>query len=114
MGHSDICMPYITNFGTAEQKEKFLPAMTAGKCISAIAMTEPSAGSDLQGIKTYAVKDGDDYVINGSKVFITNGWMADVVIVVAITNPQAKSPAHGISLFLVEDGMKGFNKGKRL
>ena len=70
--------------------------------------------SDLQGIRTNAKKDGDDWILNGSKVFITNGWMADVVIVVAITNPEAKSAAHGISLFLVEDGMKGFVKGRKL
>merc|ERR1711976_639179 len=114
MGHSDICMPYITNFGTAEQKEKFLPAMTAGKCISAIAMTEPGAGSDLQGIKTYAKKDGDDWILNGSKTFITNGQSADLVLVVAITNPNAKIAAHGISIFLVENGMEGFKRGQNL
>lgn len=68
----------------------------------------------MQGIRTNAKKDGDDWILNGSKVFITNGWMADVVIVVAITNTEAKSAAHGISLFLVEDGMKGFNKGRKL
>lgn len=112
--HSDIVMPYISHYGTKEQIEKFIPAMTAGKCIGAIAMTEPGAGSDLQGIRTNAKSDGDDWVLNGSKVFITNGWMADLVIVVAITNPQAKSAAHGISLFLVEDGMKGFIKGRKL
>lgn len=70
--------------------------------------------SDLQGIRTTAKKDGNDWILNGSKVFITNGWLADVVIVVAITNPSAKSPAHGISLFLVENGMAGFRKGKKL
>merc|ERR1712159_249061 len=112
--HSDICMPYITNFGTKEQKERFLPEMTAGRCISAIAMTEPGAGSDLQGIRTIAKRDGDDWILNGSKTFITNGWLSDLVIVVAITNPTAKKAAHGISLFLIEDGMEGFNKGKIL
>lgn len=112
--HSDIVMPYISHYGTPEQIEKFIPKMTEGKCIGALAMTEPAAGSDLQGIKTRAVKDGDDYILNGSKVFITNGIMAGVVVVVAITNPKAKSPAHGISLFLVEEGMEGFKKGKRL
>ena len=70
--------------------------------------------SDLQGIRTNAKQDGDDWILNGSKVFITNGYMADLVLVVAVTNPQAKSAAHGISLFLVEDGMKGFIKGKKL
>ncbi|BFZ22245.1 hypothetical protein BsWGS_25284 [Bradybaena similaris] len=112
--HSDIVMPYISHYGTKEQVEKFLPQMTAGKWIGAIAMTEPGAGSDLQAIRTVAKKDGDDYILNGSKVFITNGYMCDLVIVVAITNSAAKSAAHGISLFLVEQGMKGFIKGKKL
>jgi len=112
--HSDICMPYISKFGTPEQLEKFIPPMVSGHCISAIAMTEPGAGSDLQGIRTNARRDGDDWILNGSKTFITNGWLADMVIVVAITNPQAKKAAHGISLFLIEDGMEGFNKGKIL
>lgn len=112
--HSDIVMPYITNYGSKEQIEKFIPNMTAGKCIGAIAMTEPGAGSDLQGMRTNARKDGDDYILNGSKVFITNGWMADCVIVCAITDPKAKSAAHGISLFLVEEGMPGFVKGRKL
>ncbi|XP_052803345.1 long-chain specific acyl-CoA dehydrogenase, mitochondrial-like [Mya arenaria] len=112
--HSDIIMPYISHFGTQEQIEKYIPAMTAGTCIGAIAMTEPGAGSDLQGIRTNAKQDGDDWILNGSKVFITNGIMSDLVIVVAITNPQAKSAAHGISLFLVDSGTKGFNKGRKL
>merc|ERR1712178_600718 len=110
--HSDICMPYITNFGTQEQKERFLPDVTAGKCISAIAMTEPGAGSDLQGIRTNARRDGDDWILNGSKTFITNGYLSNMAVVVAITNPQAKKAAHGISLFLIEDHMEGFKKGK--
>ncbi|XP_049425830.1 long-chain specific acyl-CoA dehydrogenase, mitochondrial [Epinephelus fuscoguttatus] len=112
--HSDIVMPYISNYGSKEQIERFIPDMTAGKCIGAIAMTEPGAGSDLQGVKTYAKKDGSDWILNGSKVFITNGWMADLVVVVAVTNREAKSVAHGISLFLVENGMKGFQKGRKL
>lgn len=112
--HSDIVMPYICHYGTPEQIKKFIPDMTAGKKIGAIAMTEPGAGSDLQGIRTNAKKDGDDWILNGSKVFITNGYMADVVIVAAVTNPQAKSIAHGMSLFLVEEGMKGFIKGRKL
>merc|ERR1711976_598916 len=112
--HSDIVLPYITNYGSPEQIEKFVPKMMSGKCIGAIAMTEPGAGSDLQGMRTNAKKDGDDWILNGSKVFITNGWMAGVVIVCAITNPEAKSPAHGISLFLVEEGMPGFKKGRKL
>ncbi|KAH9514303.1 hypothetical protein Btru_028661 [Bulinus truncatus] len=112
--HSHIVMPYISHYGSKEQIEKFIPNMTAGKCIGAIAMTEPGAGSDLQGVRTNAKKDGSDYILNGSKVYITNGYMSDVVIVVAITNPNAKTTAHGISLFLVEEGMKGFVKGKKL
>jgi len=112
--HSDIVMPYIAHYGTPEQKERILPKMVTGEWIGAIAMTEPSAGSDLQGIRTNAKQDGDDWILNGSKVFITNGYMADLVIVVAITNTEAKSAAHGISLFLVEEGMPGFKKGKKL
>ncbi|XP_025297423.3 long-chain specific acyl-CoA dehydrogenase, mitochondrial [Canis lupus familiaris] len=112
--HSDIVMPYITKYGSEEQIKHFIPQMVSGKCIGAIAMTEPGAGSDLQGIKTNAKKDGSDWILNGSKVFISNGWLCDVVIVVAVTNREAHSLAHGISLFLVENGMKGFIKGKKL
>uniref|UniRef100_A0A8C9LBM1 Long-chain-acyl-CoA dehydrogenase n=1 Tax=Pavo cristatus TaxID=9049 RepID=A0A8C9LBM1_PAVCR len=112
--HSDIVMPYIANYGTEEQIKHFIPQMVAGKCIGAIAMTEPGAGSDLQGVRTYAKKDGSDWILNGSKTFITNGWMCDVVIVVTVTNREARSPAHGISLFLVENGTKGFMKGRKL
>ncbi|XP_028925639.1 long-chain specific acyl-CoA dehydrogenase, mitochondrial isoform X2 [Ornithorhynchus anatinus] len=112
--HSDIVMPYIANYGSEEQIQRLIPKMTAGQCIGAIAMTEPGAGSDLQGVRTHAKKDGSDWILNGSKVFITNGWMSDLVIVVAVTNREARSPAHGISLFLVENGMKGFIKGRKL
>ncbi|XP_056157581.1 long-chain specific acyl-CoA dehydrogenase, mitochondrial [Lampris incognitus] len=112
--HSEIVMPYISNYGTTEQIQHFIPRMAAGKCIGAIAMTEPGAGSDLQGVRTYAKKDGSDWILNGNKVFITNGWMSDLVIVVTVTNREAKAAAHGISLFLVEDGMKGFHKGRKL
>ena len=110
--HSEIIAPYILHYGTDEQKAKYLPAMARGEMIGAIAMTEPSAGSDLQGVKTTAVRDGSDYIINGSKTFITNGWNADVEIVVAKTDPAAG--AKGTSLFLVEAGTPGFDKGKRL
>ncbi|CAL8390510.1 unnamed protein product [Boreogadus saida] len=112
--HSDIVMPYISNYGNAEQVERFIPPMAAGKCISAIAMTEPGAGSDLQGVRTHAKRDGSDWILNGNKVFITNGWMCDLVVVVTVTDREAKTAAHGISLFLVEDGMKGFQKGRKL
>lgn len=110
--HSDIVAPYLLHYGTEEQKQRYLPRLVSGELIGAIAMTEPSAGSDLQGIKTSAVLDGDHYVINGSKTFITNGYLADLVIVVARTDPAAGSK--GISLFVVEAGTPGFDKGKRL
>jgi long-chain-acyl-CoA dehydrogenase len=98
------------------QIDKFMPLLSSGEMVGAIAMTEPDAGSDLQGIRTKAQRDGEngDFILNGSKVFITNGILSDVVIVVAITDPTAKSNAHGITLFLVEDGMPGFKKGKNL
>jgi len=113
--HSEIVVPYIVNYGTEEQKERFLPKMVSGECIGAIAMTEPGAGSDLQGVRTNAVlsDDGTHYVLNGSKTFITNGAMADVVVVVAKTDTEGKA-AHGISLLLVETGMEGFSRGKNL
>ncbi|XP_037618207.1 long-chain specific acyl-CoA dehydrogenase, mitochondrial isoform X2 [Sebastes umbrosus] len=112
--HSDVIMPYISKYGSKEQIQRFVPNMTAGKCISAIAMTEPGAGSDLQGVKTYAKRDGSDWILNGNKVFISGGWVADLVVVVAVTDREARTAAHGISLFLVEDGMKGFQKGRKL
>jgi alkylation response protein AidB-like acyl-CoA dehydrogenase len=110
--HSDISVPYILNFGSEEQKEKYIPGCISGDIVTAIAMTEPGAGSDLQGIKTSAVLDGDEYVINGSKTFITNGQHADVVVVVAKTDPQ--KGAAGTSLFLVEANTPGFEKGTNL
>ncbi|QKE64419.1 acyl-CoA dehydrogenase family protein [Aquipseudomonas campi] len=110
--HSDIVAPYILHYGSEEQKHKYLPKLVSGELVTAIAMTEPGTGSDLQGVKTTAVLDGDEYVINGSKTFITNGFLADLVIVVAKTD--AKAGAKGISLFLVEANTPGFAKGKRL
>ncbi|WP_308724993.1 acyl-CoA dehydrogenase family protein [Metapseudomonas otitidis] len=110
--HSDIVAPYILHYGSEAQKEKYLPRLVSGELVTAIAMTEPGAGSDLQGVKTTAVLDGDHYVINGSKTFITNGFLADLVIVVAKTDPKAG--AKGTSLFLVEADTPGFSKGKRL
>ena len=110
--HSEIVAPYINRYGSDEQKRRFLPKMAKGEVIGAIAMSEPAAGSDLQGVRTTAIRQGDHYVLNGSKTFITNGWHADVVIVVAKTNPAAG--AKGTSLLLVERGMTGFEKGKRL
>ncbi len=110
--HSEIVAPYILHYGTEAQKQKYLPPMATGEIVTAIAMSEPSAGSDLQGVRTTAIRQGDHYVLNGSKTFITNGWHADLVIVVAKTNPAAG--AKGTSLLLVERGMPGFETGKRL
>lgn len=110
--HSDIVVPYILDYGTEAQKQRYLPAMVTGELITAIAMTEPGTGSDLQNIKTTAVKDGDGYIINGSKTFITNGQLADMVIVVAKTDPSAG--AKGTSLFLVDASTAGFSRGKNL
>lgn len=110
--HSDIVAPYIENHASEELKAKWLPKMATGEAITAIAMSEPSAGSDLQGIKTTAIKDGDDYVINGSKTFITNGQLTDMTIVVVKTDPSAG--ASGISLVVVESDRDGFSRGRNL
>jgi len=110
--HSDIAVPYIMAYGSEEQKQKYLPGCVNGDVVTAIAMTEPGTGSDLQGIKTNAVLDGDHYILNGSKTFITNGQMADLVIVVAKTNPDEGSK--GTSLLLVEANSEGFEKGQNL
>jgi acyl-CoA dehydrogenase len=110
--HSDIVAPYILNYGSEEQKKHYLPKMVSGEMITAIAMSEPGAGSDLQGVKSTALKDGDNYILNGSKTFITNGQMADLVIVVVKTDP--KEGAKGISLLLVETASEGFQKGQNL
>jgi len=110
--HSEIVIPYILQYGTEEQKKSWLPKMVTGECIGAIAMTEPGAGSDLQGIKTQAVRDGNELVVNGQKVFITNGQMADLVIVACKTDPTLG--AKGISLVVVERGREGFARGRNL
>ena len=110
--HNEIVAPYLLHYGSEAQKKKYLPAMASGETIGAIAMSEPAAGSDLQGVKSSALLKGDHYVLNGSKTFITNGWHADLVIVVAKTDPAAG--AKGTSLLLVERGMPGFETGKRL
>ncbi len=110
--HTDIIVPYLTSLATDEQKRRWLPGCVTGETITAIAMTEPGAGSDLQGIRTTAVDKGDHYVLNGSKTFITNGINADLVIVVARTNPDAGH--QGISLLVVERGMAGFERGRNL
>ena len=110
--HNDISVPYIVRYGNEDQKKKYLPACVSGELITAIAMTEPGTGSDLQGIKTTAVLEDDHYILNGSKTFITNGQKAGLVIVVAKTDTSAGSK--GISLFLVEADLPGFSKGKNL
>jgi acyl-CoA dehydrogenase len=111
--HNAIVMPYIVHYGTEEQKKRWLPRMASGELISAIAMTEPGAGSDLQGIKTTAKKSGNGYVINGSKTFITNGQTANLICVVAKTDPT--QGAKGTSLLFVEtDEVEGFERGRNL
>lgn len=110
--HSDIVMPYILHYGSEQLKQKYIPKLISGEMVGAIAMTEPGAGSDLQGVKTTAIKKDDHYLLNGSKTFITNGQHADIVIVVAKNNPQ--EGAKGISLFIVETAWQGFQKGTNL
>lgn len=111
--HNSIVAPYILHYGSEEQKQKWLPKMATGELIGAIAMTEPGAGSDLQGVKTNAKRDGNHYVINGSKTFITNGQLANLVIVVTKTDPSLG--AKGTSLIVVEtDGQEGFERGRNL
>ena len=109
---SDIVADYIVAYGSEEQKRKYLPKMITGELITAIAMTEPGAGSDLQGVRTTAKKDGNHYVISGSKTYITNGQNADLIIVVAKTEPD--KGAKGTSLILVEAGTEGFARGRNL
>jgi alkylation response protein AidB-like acyl-CoA dehydrogenase len=110
--HTDITSAYLLDYATDEQKARWLPGFCSGETITAIAMTEPGAGSDLQGIQTTARRDGDHYVLNGQKTFISNGILADLVIVVAKTDPAAG--AQGISLLVVERGMPGFERGRNL
>jgi len=110
--HNDVVAPYLLDLATDEQKERWLPPFVTGELITAIAMSEPGAGSDLQGLRTSARRDGDDWVLNGSKTFITNGILADLVLVVARTDPDAG--ARGFSLLAVERGMLGFERGRNL
>jgi alkylation response protein AidB-like acyl-CoA dehydrogenase len=109
---SDIVADYIVNYGSDEQKQKWLPKMVSGEAVTAIAMTEPGTGSDLQGVRTTAKKDGNHYVVNGSKTYITNGQNADLIVVVAKTDPNGGSK--GISLILVEADREGFKRGRNL
>jgi acyl-CoA dehydrogenase len=111
--HNAIVAPYVAHYGSDEQKSRWLPKLASGELVGAIAMTEPGAGSDLQGVKTTAIKKGDHYVLNGSKTFITNGQLANFIIVVAKTDPA--EGAKGISLVVVEtDGLEGFERGRNL
>ena len=111
--HSDIVANYILNFGNEQQKQHWLPEMASGDSITAIAMTEPGTGSDLQAVRTSAVPEGDEYVINGSKIFITNGYLCDMAIVVCKTGHAEKGSAN-LSLIMVEAGRAGFSKGRPL
>lgn len=112
--HSDICMPYIVAYGSPEQKEKYLPGAISGDILLGIAMTEPGTGSDLANVQTRAIRRGDHYLLNGSKIFISNGQIGDLFVVVAKTDPDADPPHKGISLLLVEAGTPGFVKGRKL
>ena len=110
--HTDCVAPYLVDLGTEEQKQRWLPGFCSGEIVTAIAMTEPSGGSDLAALRTTAVRDGDDWILNGSKTFITNGYSADLVVVAARTSPE--KGAKGITLFGVETGMAGFERGRKL
>ncbi len=110
--HSDIVAQYLLHFGTEDIKQKYLPRMVSGEIIGALGMSEPGAGSDVKAIRTTAVRDGDHYILNGSKIFISNGYESGVVVVVAKTDPQAG--AKGVSLLVVDETMAGFEKGKKL
>ncbi|MBI5506872.1 MAG: acyl-CoA dehydrogenase family protein [Deltaproteobacteria bacterium] len=112
--HNDIVVPYLFSFGNDEQKKRWLPGCASGDKISAIAMTEPGAGSDLQGIQTTARLEGDHYIVNGQKTFISNGQLCDLCIVVAKTDTQADPPYTGVSLIVVEAGTPGFERGRNL
>ena len=112
--HSNIIVPYIASFSTEEQKQKYLPGCVNGNIVTAIAMTEPGAGSDLANIQTTAVRDGNDFIINGQKTFITNGIHSDLIVVACKTDPTAQPAHRGISLILIERGTPGFSRGRRL
>ncbi|EZH66525.1 acyl-CoA dehydrogenase [Bacillaceae bacterium JMAK1] len=112
--HSDITVPYIEAFGSEEIKERYLPKLVSGEMICGIAMTEPGTGSDLASVKTTAVLEGDHYIVNGEKTFITNGYYGDLFVVVCKTDPNAEPARRGISLLLVEAEYDGFSRGKKL
>jgi alkylation response protein AidB-like acyl-CoA dehydrogenase len=110
--HNDICTPYFLTYCTEEQRARWLPGIVSGELITAIAMTEPGIGSDLAGMATSAIRDGDTYVVNGSKTFITNGINADLVITAVKTDPSQRHA--GMSLLILERGMEGFERGRNL
>ncbi len=112
--HNDVVAPYLLSFGNEEQKKRWLPKCTTGETILAVAMTEPDAGSDLAAIRTTAIRDGDNYIVNGSKTFITNGLLSDLVVVAVKTDPNSDPPHRGVSLLVVERGMKGFERGNKI
>ncbi len=112
--HSQICMPYLATYGSDAQREKYLVPAIGGECVLAIAMTEPGTGSDLANVQTRAIRDGDEYVINGTKTFISNGQNCGLVIVVAKTDPDASPPHKGVSLILVDGDAPGFERGRNL
>jgi len=112
--HNDITMPYINMLGTEEQKNRWLPQCCTGEYISAIGMTEPGAGSDLQAIRTHAIRDGDEYIINGQKTFITNGYYCDLIVLAVKTDLHVQPAYKGVSLIVVENGTPGFIKSRKL
>ncbi len=112
--HSDICMPYLEHYGSEEQKQRYLTGAISGETLLAIAMTEPGTGSDLANVQTRAIREGDHYVLNGAKTFISNGQICDLCIVVAKTDQDADPPHRGISLLLVEADTPGFVRGRNL
>lgn len=112
--HSDVAAPYIYSFGNEEQKKKWLPGCISGDIILAIAMTEPDAGSDLSSIRTNAVKKGENWIINGEKTFISNGIVANLIVVACVTETGESSPYKKITLICVEDGSPGFSRGRNL
>lgn len=112
--HNDITVPYIETYGSEEQKRRWLPGCVSGEHITAIAMTEPGAGSDLANLSTTAVRQGDHYVVNGQKTFITNGINSTLVLTAVKTDPKAEPRHRGISLLMIEEGMPGFTKGRKL
>ena len=112
--HTDICVPYLRDFGSEEQKRHWLAGAIRGEVLLGVAMTEPGTGSDLANVQTRAIRDGDEYVVNGAKTFISHGQIGDLFIVVVKTDPEAKPPHRGVSLLLVEAGTPGFIRGRKL